>query len=407
MKSKFFIVLIFVLAAGGLLWRSFAAKKGAGGGASTAAPALAPETKTGASPQPPAPKNVVQIELVFGTEKREWIESAVAEFSKINPDILVKMTGRGSLEEAQAILDGKHQPVLFSPADSAALALLDADWQTKYQHSILESGDDAPQSLVISPLVFAIWEDRAQVLQKAAHGRISWRSIEKAVASNKGWPAIGGSADWGFVKLGHTDPTRSNSGLQSLLLMTFEYYNKTSNLTIGDLLDPAYQKFIGSLERGVPTFEGSTGTFMTDMIRFGPSRYDIAVVYENLVISQLENAQGRWGNLRVFYPETTLWSDHPIALLHGDWVNAEQQAAARRLIAFLRSRPQQERALLFGFRPADPSVPVRTADAQNPYTRLAQYGVKVEIPPVATLPDPPVLRNLITMWSRVVGSTRH
>jgi hypothetical protein len=54
--------------------------------------------------------------------------------------------------------------------------------------------------------------------------------------------------------------------------------------------------------------------------------------------------------------------------------------------------------------PADPTAPVRTSDGQNPYTRLAQYGVKVEIPPVATPPSGPVIRNLLTMWSRVVTS---
>jgi hypothetical protein len=64
----------------------------------------------------------------------------------------------------------------------------------------------------------------------------------------------------------------------------------------------------------------------------------------------------------------------------------------------------QERALSYGFRPADPAVPVRTSDGQNPYTRLAQYGVKVDIPPVATPPGGPVIRNLLTMWSRVVPS---
>jgi ABC-type sulfate transport system substrate-binding protein len=186
--------------------------------------------------------------------------------------------------------------------------------------------------------------------------------------------------------------------------MTLEFYGKTSGLTVADLLKPDYQAFVASVEKGVPKFESSTGTFMTDMIRFGPSKYDIAVVYENLVISQIENAQGRWGNLRIYYPDTTLWSDHPIALLLGDWVTDAEKQAARALIAFLRSRPMQERALAYGFRPADPSVPIRTADAQNPYTRLAQYGVKVDIPPVATPPDGPVIRNMLTMWSRVVTS---
>ncbi|HEX9296865.1 MAG TPA: substrate-binding domain-containing protein [Polyangiaceae bacterium] len=165
-----------------------------------------------------------------------------------------------------------------------------------------------------------------------------------------------------------------------------------------------YQSFIAAVERGVSKFEASTGTFMTDMIRFGPSKYDIAVVHENLVISQIENAQGRWDNLRVYYPETTLWSDHPAALLRGEWVTDAQKQAARAFIRFLRSRSLQERALAYGFRPADPAVPIRTADAQNPYTRLAQYGIKVEIPPVATPPDGPVIRNMLTMWSRVVAN---
>jgi hypothetical protein len=66
----------------------------------------------------------------------------------------------------------------------------------------------------------------------------------------------------------------------------------------------------------------------------------------------------------------------------------------------LRSRPQQERALLRGFRPADPSVPMRTNDAQNPFVRNAEFGVKTDVPPVAEPPDPSVVRNLVALWSR-------
>jgi ABC-type Fe3+ transport system substrate-binding protein len=251
--------------------------------------------------------------------------------------------------------------------------------------------------------VFAVWADRAEVLLAHAGGQLTWKSIHEAVSSPKGWPAVGGKPAWGFIKLGHTDPNRSNSGLQALLLMTLEYYNKTSGLQVGELLDPKYQQFITEIERGVPKFEASTGTFMTDMVRFGPSKYDIAVVYESLAISQLENAQGRWGNLKVYYPQTTLWSDHPMAVLQAEWVTDAQRAAARQLVAYLRSRPVQATALRYGFRPADPSVPIKTAETDNPFTKLAQYGVQVEVPPAAQPPDGPVVRNLLMMWSRVVA----
>jgi ABC-type sulfate transport system substrate-binding protein len=399
-KAKVVIVIVFLVAVGFIVWRSLSGSSDKTAATAPGASSGSPAAATAAAA--PTPRSVTEISLSYSTEKKEWMDAAVAEFAKAHPEIKVTLNGKGSLDEAQAILDGKDKPVLWSPADSLVLALLDADWQTKNRTDIYAKGDDAPQPLVITPLVLAIWEDRANVLLKAAGGHVSWKAINKAVSSNRGWPAIGGKADWGFVKLGHTDPTKSNSGMQALLLMTLEFYGKTSGLTIADLLKPDYQSFVASVEKGVPKFEASTGTFMTDMVRFGPSKYDIAVVYENLVISQIENAQGRWGNLRVYYPDTTLWSDHPIALLAGDWVTDAEKQAARAFIAFLRSRPMQERALSYGFRPADPSVPIRTADAQNPYTRLAQFGVKVDIPPVATPPDGPVIRNMLTMWSRVV-----
>lgn len=386
MKGKSIIVILFLVAVAGIVGITLMNKKGGLG--------------TGDGDGGKA----VEITMIYSTEKKEWIDAAAAEFHKAHPSIKVTLVGKGSLESAQAIVDGVEKPTVWSPADTLVLNLAESDWQTKNPgRPLFASGEFAPQPLLITPLVFVVWEDRADVLLKSGGGKITWKSIEKAVASNQGWPAIGGKDTWGFVKLGHTDPTRSNSGMQSLVLMSLEFYGKTSGLAVGDVLKPDYQEFVKSIEKGVPKFESSTGIFMTDMVRFGPSKYDIAVVYENLAISQIENAQGRWGNLKVYYPGTTLWSDHPVALLEGEWVTKDQRAAAKKWIDFLRSRPVQETAIAYGFRPADPSVPIKTADAANPWTRLAPYGVQVEIPPVAQPPEGPVIRNLLTMWTRVVG----
>lgn len=398
MKPKLLIIAGFFAALGGVLYLS-AQRHGdpSGPGGRQAAPA----TRTQAA--------VTEVSFLYSTEKKEWVEAAAAAFQKAHPEIKLTLVGRGSLDAAQAILDGRVQPTVWSPADSAVLRLLASDWATEPSRGRLfaTDGDEAPRPLVITPLVFVVWEDRAQVLQKANEGRaVSWKAIHKAVASDQGWPAIGGKREWGFVKLGHTDPTRSNSGLQALLLATLEYYNKRGGLEVGDLLDPKYQAWVKELEKGVTHFETSTGTFMADMVRFGPSRYDIAVVYENLAISQLSNAQDRWGNLRVYYPALTLWSDHPAAVLQGDWVTPAQKQAALKWLAWLRSRPVQEQALAFGFRPADPSVPLKTQDASNPFNRLAAHGIQVDVPPVAEVPEGPVVRNLLTMWSRVVASSR-
>jgi ABC-type Fe3+ transport system substrate-binding protein len=398
MNPRVLIILGFLAAVGGVL---FLSRRGDG-----------PESSGAGSvstSKPATPTEVTEISFLYSTEKKEWVEAAAAAFQKENPSIKVNLLGRGSLEAAVAILDGREKPTVWSPADSAVLRMLESDWATEPARGPLfaTTGDDAPQPLVITPLVFVVWEDRASVLLKANEGKaVLWKTIHKAVASDQGWPAIGGKADWGFVKLGHTDPTRSNSGLQAMLLASFEYYNKRSRLTVSDLLDPKYQDWIKQLEKGVSKFETSTGTLMTDMVRFGPSQYDIAVVYENLAISQIANAQGRWGNLKVYYPPLTLWSNHPAVVLQAEWVTPKQKNAARQWLAYLRSRPVQERALSFGFRPADPAVPIKTQDAANPFTRLAEHGILVDVPPVAEVPEGPVVRNLLTMWTRVVGTNR-
>lgn len=359
-----------------------------------------PSTSTN-TPKTPT-ESSSEITFVYSTEKKDWIEQQTAEFQKAHPSIKVTLIGKGSLDAAQEILDGTVKPTVWSPADTMAMNLLDSDWQTKnHEDLIAQSGEDAAQPLVLTPLVFVAWEDRANALLKASGGSISWKAISKAVTSPQGWLAIGGQGKWGFVKLGHTDPTKSNSGLEALYLMSLEYYGK-NKLAIEDLLDPKYQEFIKGIEKGVTKFESSTGTFMTDMVRFGPSKYDIAVVYESLAISQIDQAAGRWGKLKVYYPSTTIWSDHPIALLNGSWVTPEQKKAARQFIAFLRSKESQQRALQYGFRPADTSVPIVTNDAQNPFTRLASEGVTVDVPPAAETPEGPLVRNLMMMWTRVV-----
>jgi hypothetical protein len=392
MRSKAIILMLFVAAAAAVLYAT-THKRDAGGGATSAAPVGAPAPAKGAAP--------VHISVAYGTEKDAFMQAAIAGFRASHPEIEVELIAKGSFETAEAIMDGSLKPTIWSPADTMVMGLADSDWRAKTGAALFAaSGEDAPQPLVLSPLVFVVWEDRADALLKAGKGKLTWKAIRTAVTSNRGWLAVGGKSDWGFVKLGHTDPTRSNSGLQALWLMTLEFYGNPATVGVDRLLRPDYQEFVAGIERGVTKFEPSTGTFMIDMVRFGPSKYDIALVYESSAIAQLDNAQGRWGNLRVYYPTTTVWSDHPVGLLATDWVTPPQRDAARKLLAHLRSRATQEQALAFGFRPADPAVPLRTTDAQNPFTRLASAGLKVELPPAAKTPDPTVVRNLMMLWSR-------
>lgn len=361
----------------------------------------APPDASGRPPSPdssqPAP---VEVTMLYGSEKKDWIEESAASFRREHPEIRLTLSPRGSIDAAEAVLAERERPTVFSPADSLVLNMLASDWRAKGRPALYaESGPDAPKSLVMTPLVFVAWEDRATALLKRGGGEIRWRTLHDAAVAPRGWAEAGGRAEWGFVKLGHADPTKSNSGLGALVLMSLEYTGKQT-LEVRDLLDPQYQTFVRQTERAVASFEPSTSTFMTEMVRFGPSKYDVALVYENLAIGSIESAEQRWGRLNVYYPHATIWSDHPAVILDADWVTTEQRAAARLWLDHLHSRGRQQRALAHGFRPGDTSVPVRTADQDNPFNRLASRGVRVNVPGAARVPDNAAIKNLVTMWSR-------
>jgi len=360
----------------------------------------------GATPVAGGKVKQVSIDLLYGTEKEKWLKDAVDEFAKKRPDIEVRLKGMGTIESVRAIADGKERPTVWSPADDIAAGLLETEWSLAKGSSVVEKdGDLAAQPLVITPLVMIAWEERAKTLSQASGGDpTSFAAIHKLATNPKGWLGLGGPAEWGFVKLGHTAPNASNSGLQTLILMAYAFHGKSSGLKPQDVLDEKFQKWMKETETAVGKFGTSSGTYMKEMILFGPSKYDVIWNYESAAIGDMASAQGRWGNLSILYPKPTLWSNHPFVFLKGDWVSAEQRAAAKELRTFLLSAPVQERALAFGFRPANPDVKVLSEDPNNPFNRLKAFGVKVDIPPTAEPPSGEVTRLLLETWRRVVGS---
>ncbi len=59
------------------------------------------------------------------------------------------------------------------------------------------------------------------------------------------------------------------------MLLAYGYHNKAGTLSGDDILNPKFQTWLAEVEQGVTEFGDSTGTFMTNMVRFGPSKYDL------------------------------------------------------------------------------------------------------------------------------------
>jgi len=231
-----------------------------------------------------------------------------------------------------------------------------------------------------------------------------WRNIHDALVNPQGWASMN-HPEWGYVKFGHTDPLKSNSGYMTILLMTYGYYNKTSNLSASDILSNSdYQKWFLETESSIGQFESSTGPLMDKMISYGPSTFDFVSVYEATALSQAANAVGRYGELRIYYPSAMLWSDHPFCILNADWVTPQQTSAAQLFIDYLTSKPAQQVALMkYGFRPVDTSI--KLDQAGSPFDQYAANGFRTNLSaiPNVEIPAGNVLNTLKDFWSRKVS----
>jgi Ca-activated chloride channel family protein len=193
-----------------------------------------------------------------------------------------------------------------------------------------------------------------------------------------------GHPEWGRFKLGHTQPDLSSSGLLSVLLEAYAGANKLAGLSVADVEAEPTRALVATVERAIVRYGRSTGSFAEAMVTRGPSYLSAAVVYENLVIDSYRSPNHQ--PLVAIYPrEGTVWADHPYALVEAEWVGVDERTAAEAFLTFLKGRTQQERATVYGFRPADPTMllgaPVDAAhgcDAKEPRTLL-------EIPDAATL----------------------
>ncbi len=230
-------------------------------------------------------------------------------------------------------------------------------------------------------MVFVMWQDRRDAYIKK-YGKVSFKTIGQAMQETGGWETIAGQPGWGRFKFGHTEPSRSNSGLLTLVLMAYEFAGKERGLTLEDVAQQRFLEWLRSFEQAVARPGGSlthsTGTLMREMVLRGPSQYDCLLVYENLAIDYLAVRPRHWGELHVDYPEPNIWNEHPYYILDVPWSTQAQRAAAADFLAFLMSEPIQRRALEHGFRPGNPDISVRSAD--SPLLCHAEHGLQIHLP---------------------------
>jgi Ca-activated chloride channel family protein len=340
-----------------------------------------------------APESDLEITFTYGSEKKAWIEEVTTTFNgqknaiKSGKRFYVTAIPLGSGDCIDELIKGSRQADITSPASAAFIKLGNAESRVKTGQDLIGE----TQNLVLSPVVIAIWKPMAEAIGWGKKP-VGWSDILALAKDPRGWAAVG-QPQWGPFRFGHTHPESSNSGLISLMAEAYAGAGKVRGLTLDDLARPEVGDYIGGIEQSVVHYGSSTGFFGDKLIANGPLYLSAAVLYESVVINSYSKSPVE--PLVAVYPkEGTFWSDHPVGIVQRPWVTTERQEASKAYIDYLLSRPVQEKALKYGFRPSLPEVPL-----VEPFD--AAHGVNPKEPQtVLEEPSAEILNATLNLWKQ-------
>ena len=317
------------------------------------------ETAPQSGPAQQSSNDQIQLLFSYGSEKQKWIDDVTAAFNQSGmltaggKRILVKAIPKGSGECIDDVLSGAEQDDLTSPASNVFIKLGNAKARASTGQDLIGT----TQNLLLSPVVIAMWKPMAEAIGWGKKP-IGWADILALARDKKGWSTYG-FPQWGSFKFGHTHPAYSNSGIISLIAENYAATGKVRGLTLADVQSPKTRAFVSGIENSVVHYGSSTGFFGRKLFDSGPEYLSAAVLYESMVVESYAKVSSMPFPVVAIYPrEGTFWSDHPVGIVNRPWVTPERQEAAQIYIRYLLGRPQQEKAMAYGFRPGSPDVAV-------------------------------------------------
>jgi Ca-activated chloride channel family protein len=297
-------------------------------------------------------------------------------------------------------MEGHARSVLQAgadPADPRIPTLLSVDgeiYQELLRHrlqalapsqSLIPPLADTP-ALATSPMVLMTTPALAKGLQRAdpyaALARASdHRQLDPAAPSQP-------------IRFVHTAPTRSNSGLQTVVAMVSDLARKPpEQLRISDVRTSA--PGLAALQRHITRYGSSTTELARAMQRNGPFWASVASVYESSVVAANSNRQGAQEPLVAVYPPSTYSSTMRAIRPAAPWVTPRERQAALLLIDRLQEPAIQRLVAETGLRPANPAVPANRVIPANGADPKAVYNS-------LRAPRPEVAEEIIRTWRELV-----
>ncbi|MDY7079003.1 MAG: substrate-binding domain-containing protein [Chloroflexota bacterium] len=367
--------------------------------------------------------DAVTVRVLTALPVEPWVRSAADEFNGTGPTVdgvdvqveIVAMDGLTALgrwdrndfgalsagvqpehlSEAE-LADLEDFPTAWIPDSRYLVELANASYKERLGRDVfLTDGEYRARPIAISLFTWGIYESRAEVLQNQL-GDITWSTIHDASVAKGGWPELGGDPGWGYFKLVVPNPRKNAGGLAAMIAAAGEYYGRT-DIGVDDITDPEFQAWLNELMGSVTDFSSASAYTAEDFALFGYSVGDGGQLLESDLLQNMQGILTRWEDpLTLYYPRYVTWFDFPFTVWIGPETSALEKNAALAFQRFLLSEPQQEAALAYGLRPANPNVAV-DANPDSLFIQWQDRGVEPVVPRADAMrsPDRDVLLALL------------
>ena len=325
------------------------------------------------------PPKGFEIKFLVGSALKQLCNQSAQQFNNSNPKLdngkafylSCEVKGSGDVVTTTASLVEQLKAGSLKPDDPKFPTLISVDGEI-YHAQLLEKINqifpgqnyipqitDAPL-LASSPMVFIAPADVAAGLRKQP-------DLYKALVKAKTHKEFDTNSPQLPIHYVQTAPTRSNTGLQTLVAQFASVSSKRpEQLTVADVQQ--YQTQIQTIQSKVTRYGISTDSLAKDMVKNGSYWASIGSVYESSVIQANANLQPGQTRYEAIYPKATFTSNMRAIVPNAPWVNADEKAAAQKVVEYLRSPSSQKIATELGLRPGVPGV-----ELGSKFT--PQYGV--------------------------------
>jgi hypothetical protein len=394
-QAVFFTIvgLVLLVVTGGLAWQ----KLGPG------------------NPQPlvAAPQGPVQVRVLTALPVEPWVRQAADKFNKGNfkqdgqpIDVqIIAMDGLTALgkfdQDSFGSLGDKTRdqaspeelknletnfPTVWIPDSRYLVELSNAAYKARLGRDVfLTDGEYRARPTVISLFAWGIYQSRDKVLEQK-FGPVTWKSIHDAATAKGGWAELGGDPSWNYFKLVVPNPRKNAGGLAAMIAAAGEYYDRT-NITVDDVNNPQFQKWLGELMSSVTSLSGGSAYTVEDFSLFGYSEGDGGQLLESDLLTNMQGIKTRWADpLVIRYPKYVTWFDFPFSIWMGPETTAAEKNAALQFEQYLLSPEVQKAAVAQGLRPVTNDVSV--TDGNTLFTQYKDQGVEAVVPRTQRMASP-------------------